>query len=82
MTSAPSSTLPLARANLHEDETLLPVVPQRPRADIPTIAITQAVAEELNAVDRQYLDHILTSRYGNEGISSSLQGRKPVRVDR
>jgi len=53
---------------LHEDDTLVRIVHDRPKANIP--------------VERQYVDHILTSRGGDEGISAYLERRKSVREDR
>ena len=82
MTSALPPTSPLASASLHEDDTLLPIVLHRPRADMLTTAMTHAVAEVASAVERQYVDHILTSRDGSEGVSAHLQRRGPVWEDR
>lgn len=69
---APSPTSPLVSATLHEDDTLVRIVLDRPKANIPV---------EPQYVDR-YVDHILTSRDGDEGISAYLARRKSVREDR
>jgi enoyl-CoA hydratase/carnithine racemase len=156
MTSAPSPTSPLVSASLHEDDTLLRIVLDRPKAIPPVLAaigalrlggpladrllltgstidagaaeraglvasvfsggnpyeeclewyrknlrplsafairqvlgaaqscsgIREALGQPLATVERQYLDHILTSRDGNEGISAYLERRKPVWEDR
>ena len=47
-----------------------------------TMTMMQAVAGVLDAVERQYVGHILRRRDGNEGISAYLQRRKPVGEDR
>jgi len=49
MTSAPSPTPPSVSATLHEDDTLLRIVLDRPKGNILTMAMMQAVAEVLDA---------------------------------
>ncbi len=44
--------------------------------------VREALREPLAAVERQYVDRILTSRDGNEGITAYLERRKPVWEDR
>ena len=67
---------------MHEDGTLLRIVLDRPKADLLTMTMMRAVAAVLNAVERQYVGHILRRRDGNEGISAYLQRRKPAWEDR
>lgn len=82
MTSASPRLSPLVSVSLHEEGTLLRIALDRSEADMPTMTMMQAVAGVLNAVERQYVGHILRRRDGNEGICAYLQRRKPAWEDR
>jgi hypothetical protein len=82
MTSALSPISPLVSAPLHEDDTLMRIVLDRPEANLLAMAMMQPVVGAPVALERQHLDPILTSRDCNEGISEHLERRRPDWGDR